>query len=110
MGGKNDAQVSERGVENKYNYRDRVIRDKRYKLYVKASPQQGFDKLIDLRTDFNEKNNLLDSQDPDIIKVKQALQKVAGSMPNKDNDPKYNKVDKLPWDKPVVVKSQEWKK
>ena len=110
MGGKNDAQVSERGVENKYNYRDRVIRDKRYKLYVKASPQQGFDKLIDLKTDFNEKNNLLNSQDPDIIKVKQALQKVAGSMPNKDNDPKYNKVDKLPWDKPAVVKSQEWKK
>jgi len=110
MGGKNEAEVSEKGVENKYVYRDRVVRDKQYKLFVKASPERGYEKLVDLKNDVEESNNLLTSQDPKIISAKKALMKVVESLPDKDNDPKYSKRGQLDWDVPVSVKSQEWKK
>jgi len=109
MGGKNNAKVSENGVENQYVYRDRVVRDKRYKLYVKASPERGYEKLVDLQTDFDEKINLLDSKDPAVIKAKNALIKIVEGLPTRDNDPNYQKKAGLPWDKPITVKSQQWK-
>ena len=34
MGGQNHAKVSDRGVENEWCFRDRVVRDQRYNLYV----------------------------------------------------------------------------
>jgi len=109
MGGRNEAAVSEVGVENKFAFRDRVIRDKQYKLYVKATQPLAFEKLIDLLNDPDEKVNLLDSKDPQVIAAKQALIKVARTMPSKDNDPKYRTRQALAWDKPVTVKSQQWK-
>lgn len=110
MGGQNESKVSELGVENQYKYRDRVIRDKQYKLFVKSSPERGYEKLIDLKNDVEEKVNLLNSQDPEVVSAKKALMKVAEKMPNKDNDPKYRRKEKLAWDIPVTVKSQIWKK
>lgn len=109
MGGRNEAQVSDQGVENKFVFRDRVIRDKRYKLYVKASPMLGFEKLMDLKNDPEEKINLLNSKDPQVMAAKAALIKVARAQPRKDNDPKYRKRQALDWDKPVTVTSQDWK-
>jgi len=109
MGGRNEAQVSEVGVENKFVYRDRVIRDKRYKLYVKSSPERGYEKLIDLENDIKEKHNLLDSKEPKIIAAKNALIKIAESMPDRDNDRQYGKKGALSWDVPVSVESQTWK-
>jgi arylsulfatase A-like enzyme len=109
MGGRNESQVSEKGVENKYNYRDRVIRDKQYKLFVKASPERGYEKLIDLENDVEEKINLLNSKDPKVFAAKNALIEIVEGLPDKDNDPKYARKDKLAWDIPVTVKSQVWK-
>lgn len=110
MGGKNEAKVSNQGVENKFNYRDRVIRNKQYKLFVKASPEFGYEKLVDLHADKGEVVNLLSSKDPKVITAKQQLIEYAESLPKKDNDPKYRKAPALEWDVPVSVKSQEWKK
>ncbi|WOH39486.1 sulfatase-like hydrolase/transferase [Thalassotalea fonticola] len=109
MGGKNEAEVSEVGVENKFVYRDRVVRDKQYKLFVKASPARGYEKLVDLHNDVEEQTNLLDSKDPKVIAAKNALIKVVEALPEKDNDPKYQRKEKLDWDIPVSVKSQVWK-
>ncbi len=109
MGGKNEAAVSEQGIENKFVFRDRVIRDKRYKLYVNATQPLSYEKLVDLQTDPEEKINLLNSKDPQIIAAKAALIKVAQSQPKRDNDPKYRKRQALSWDKPITVKSQVWK-
>lgn len=109
MGGKNNAKVSEQGVENQFVYRDRVLRDKQYKLFVKASPERGYEKLVDLNNDVDEKVNLLDSKDPKIISAKKALIKIVEGLPNEDNDPKYSKKPKLAWDIPVTVKSKVWK-
>lgn len=109
MGGKNEAQVSDKGVENKFSYRDRVLRDKRYKLFVKASPERGYEKLVDLHNDVEEKVNLLDSKDPEIVAAKNALIKIVEGLPDKDNDPNYTRKEKLAWDIPASVKSQVWK-
>ena len=109
MGGMNEAEVSEVGIENRFVFRDRVIRDKRYKLYVNATQPLSYEKLIDLQTDPEEKINLINSKDPQIVAAKAALIKVAQAQPKRDNDPKYRKRQALPWDKPVTVKSQVWK-
>ena len=109
MGGMNEAQVSEQGIENKFVFRDRVIRDKRYKLFVNATQPLTYKKLVDLQTDPEEKINLINSNDPQIIAAKAALIKVAQAQPKRDNDPKYRKRQALSWDKPVTVKSQVWK-
>jgi len=109
MGGMNEAEVSEQGIENKFAFRDRVIRDKRYKLFVNATQPLTYEKLVDLHTDPEEKINLINSKDPQIIAAKAALIKVAQAQPKRDNDPKYRKRQALPWDKPVTVKSQVWK-
>jgi arylsulfatase A-like enzyme len=109
MGGMNEAQVSEQGIENKFAFRDRVIRDKRYKLFVNATQPLSYEKLVDLQTDPEEKINLINSKDPQIIKAKAALIKVAQAQPKRDNDPKYRKRQVLSWDKQVTVKSQVWK-
>lgn len=109
MGGKNEAKVSNQGVENKFVFRDRVIRDKRYKLYVKASPELAFEKLVDLQSDPEEKVNLIDSKDPKVIAAKVALINVAKAQPKQDNDPKYRKRQELNWDKPITVDSMRWK-
>jgi len=61
MGGGNHAKLTRQGVENQYRYRDRVIRNKRYKLYVNA--QRKPEKFIDLQKDREEQINLIDSID-----------------------------------------------
>ena len=109
MGGRNEFEVSEQGIENRYTYRDRVVRDKQYKLFVKASPERGYEKLVDLKADLDEKVNLLHSKDPKVIAAKEALMKAVSTMPDRDNDPKYRHRQPLDWDKPVTVKSQIWK-
>jgi len=109
MGGKNEAAVSAQGIENKFVFRDRVIRDKRYKLFVNAAQPLSFEKLVDLHTDPEENINLINSKDPKIIAAKKALIKVAQAQPKRDNDPKYRKRQALSWDEPITVKSQAWK-
>lgn len=109
MGGKNNAQVSEKGIENAWHFRDRVFRDKQYKLYVNPTNNSDYEKLVDVTNDPEEKINLIDSKD---TKVQQALAKLsaaAKTMPNKDNDPTYRKIPTNSWDVPVKVKSQSWK-
>lgn len=59
MGGGNNASLTKNGVENQYFFRDRVLRNERYKLCIntKKEPEKHFDLL----NDPFERNNLLDS-------------------------------------------------
>ena len=109
MGGHNNARLTENGVENQYYYRDRVIRNKRYKLYVSSSGQA--EKLYDLLNDPGELTNLIDSVH--IADIAANLDKLAGvipQFPEKDNDPVYTPHPARPWDVEITAKSQEWKK
>jgi arylsulfatase A-like enzyme len=108
MGGQNNAALSEKGVENQYHFRDRVIRDKTYKLFV--STERTPEKLVNLKEDPEEANNLLPTDDPAVRAALEKLWKAVEQMPGKDNDPVYIPLPPEPWDVEVTVKSQTWKK
>jgi arylsulfatase A-like enzyme len=109
MGGGNHAQPTTAGVENKFVFRDRVIRDKRFKLYVGPSPSKPLEKLIDLENDPAEQVNLLGRDDANLRSALARFQSVVDSFPVRDNDPSYRLRAANPWDKPITVESQSWK-
>jgi arylsulfatase A-like enzyme len=109
MGGRNEAAVSEAGVENKFVFRDRVMRDRRYKLYLAASPELEAEQFYDLQTDPNETNNLLGVMDSKAEAAYRRLMAQAATFPKRDNDPMYRRRAASEWDVPVTVKSQQWK-
>lgn len=109
MGGKNQAAVSDAGVENRYLFRDRVIRDKRYKLYVAATPERTAEKFIDLQSDPEEQNDLLGSNDSMLQEAYERLMAVAETFPDRDNDPQYLRRAANDWDVEVTVDAQVWK-
>lgn len=100
--------LSENGLENEYRFRDRVIRNKTYKLFVSSDRKP--EKLIAVLDDPEEKNDLLTSNDPKIKSEFEKLWNAVSTFPEKDNDPIYNTLPNQIWDKEVTVKSQVWKK
>ncbi len=107
-GGSSKAKLSDNGMENEYRFRDRVIRNKEYKLFV--STQRKPEKLIRLKTDPEEKINLLEDNDTAIQLNLEKLWQVVLKFPEQDNDPVYVPTPAQSWDKKVEVKSQVWKK
>jgi arylsulfatase A-like enzyme len=73
--------------KNKHPYRDRVIRDKRYKVYVNT--QGKIDKLIDLKADPKEKNNIINTKDQKALSALSKFERVVTGFPDKDNNPRY---------------------
>ncbi|NQZ59852.1 MAG: sulfatase-like hydrolase/transferase, partial [Lentisphaeraceae bacterium] len=59
--GANPAKLTEKGVENVYFFRDRVIREKRYKLFVSGAGKAK--KLVDVIKDPDEKTTLINNPD-----------------------------------------------
>jgi len=60
MGGGNNARLTKNGMENMYTYRDRVLRNKEFKLYI--STKKEAEKFYNLISDPWEKDNLLDRE------------------------------------------------
>jgi hypothetical protein len=81
-------------VINLRTYRDRVIRDKRYKLYVENDRSSV--KLVDLKEDPDEFTNRLD--DPELIEVRKQLEAVEKSFPPQDASPRYTPLPPQKWD------------
>lgn len=97
MGGQPGAYDPERKrVVNRTVFRDRVLRDKRFKLYVGTDRKPA--KLVDLAADPDESRNLLDSDDPEVTAARDALVAVAASFPDKDANPRYAPLPPQPWD------------
>ena len=107
MGGRNEAKLTEDGVENAFVFRDRVIREKRYKLYV--SPQKQAEKLVDVLTDPAEANNLINSKDPNAIAALARMSALIPTFPDRDNDPIYTPNPVQAWDVEITAKSEVWK-
>lgn len=107
-GGGSEAQLSEKGLENQYRFRDRVVRDKAYKLFVSAERKP--EKLVSVIDDPGEKVNLLTDKDPTIIAELEKLWAAVLSFPEQDSDPHYVPLPKETWDRKITVKSQVWKK
>ncbi len=109
MGGKNNARLTENGVENEYIFRDRVIRNAQFKLYINTNRKP--EKFFDLLNDPGETNNLIDSLNTKKRKENyHKLSSIIESFPEKDSDPKYLPNPPQSWDVKITAKSQVWKK
>jgi arylsulfatase A-like enzyme len=100
------ARLTDKGVENVYYFRDRVVREARYKLFVGTDRQP--EKLVDLQKDPAEKNNLLGN--PEYAPIVKRLLTAIKNQPTKDNDPIYDPLPANSWDKKPEHKSQVHKK
>jgi arylsulfatase A-like enzyme len=78
-------------------YDDRVIRGRRFKLWV--GPDGESTALYDLDSDPWEGRNLLDSDDPDAAAARDRLQAVAATFPDRDGAPRYRPNPPQPWDR-----------
>ncbi|MBT5020149.1 sulfatase-like hydrolase/transferase [Planctomicrobium sp.] len=95
MGGGAGTYDPESGrVMNLYQYRDRVIRDKNYKLYVETDRSSA--KLVDLENDPAELKNVINK--PDYSAALNKLQEIEKQFPATDGSPRYAPLKELPWD------------
>lgn len=101
MGGGAGVASSE-GVENRFYWRDRVVREKRYKLFV--GPDREVEKLVDVINDPDEQTDL--SANPELAGVLRKLKKAADAFPLQDNDPIYIPMPANKWDRKPSVTPQ----
>jgi len=102
------ARLTARGVEPKVPYANRVVRDKRHKLWVLNGKSA---KLYDLIADPAEKQNLIDSTDPNVAAARKKLEAVVKSFPKRDARPKYDPTPPQAWDrKPGDAKKKRGKR
>ena len=91
------ARLDEQGVRGVVDYTARIIRDKRFKVWVNEDAQ--ITQLFDLKADPLEQSNLFGKKGQAIQDAIAKFQKVVDSMPAKDARPQYRKRKALPWDK-----------
>ena len=77
-------------------YRDRVLRDKQWKLFVDLDRKP--EGLYDLKNDPGETNNLIESSDTQAVAARKKLMAVAASFPAEDAAPRYDRLPAQPWD------------
>jgi len=94
MGGGAGTYDSNGRVINNYVYRDRVIRDKRFKLYIETDRSSA--KLVDLKSDPAELTNRI--EDPQLADVLSRLQAIEKRLPAQDAAPHYSPLPEQPWD------------
>jgi arylsulfatase A-like enzyme len=91
--GSHSARMTDVGVENVYYFRDRVVREGRFKLFVGTDRKPV--KLVDLANDLEEQNNV--SGNPEYAEVLARLSQVIDGLPEMDNDPNYQRLDPQDW-------------
>ncbi|MEL7500451.1 MAG: sulfatase-like hydrolase/transferase [Planctomycetota bacterium] len=94
-----------KGVRGRDNYTDRVIRDKRFKVWVDKNKQ--IDAIYDLASDPYEQTNLIGSDDASVQAAKSKFQSVVDETPDRDARPRYQDRGKLDWDRPIDSKKKK---
>ncbi|MCH7987529.1 MAG: sulfatase-like hydrolase/transferase [Planctomycetes bacterium] len=84
------------GVHSRTKVSDRVIRNKRFKLWWADGKSSA---LYDLKNDPGEKNNLIDSANPKFAAARKELEAALKTLPA-DAWPKYDPLPPQSWDKP----------
>ncbi|MBN1342342.1 MAG: sulfatase-like hydrolase/transferase [Phycisphaerae bacterium] len=90
------ARLTEQGVEPKVPFADRVVRDKRFKLWVSGGKPA---KLYDLIDDPAETKNLIRDGSPRVVAARKRLEAVVASFPKRDARPEYEPTPSQPWDR-----------
>ena len=79
-------------MENWFKFRDRVVRDERYKVYADTSKQLV--RVFDLKVDPYETKNIIGEVESKV--VVQKFQDILNNLPDQDAQPRYQKtVDSL---------------
>lgn len=108
MGGGNKAKLTEQGVENQYVFRDRVVRNQQYKLYINTEAKA--DKFFDLIADPFETTNLIEELNTEERRSNfEQLSQVITIFPPKDAEPRYHPNPPQEWDVEITAESQTWK-
>jgi len=90
-------RLDEKGVRGRNDYMDRVLRDKRYKVWLDNAPK--ITRLYDLKTDPMEKDNLIDSRKLDHVAALNKFQEIVDSQPKVDARPQYRPRKANVWDR-----------
>jgi len=90
------AKLDEKGIRGIHDYASRVIRDKRYKVWVDEN--RSITRLHDLVLDPLEEENLIKSNKPWHLQALSKFQAIVESFPEKDARPIYEQRQALPWD------------
>jgi len=99
----------EKGIRGKNDFADRVIRDKRHKVWI--DPSRTITRLYDLVADPYEETNLIASTDAAHVAALRKFQDVLDHLPAADARPQYEPRAANPWDrKPGAGKSKVTKK
>ncbi|MDG2385766.1 MAG: sulfatase-like hydrolase/transferase [Pirellulaceae bacterium] len=77
-------------VAPQFEFRDRVIRDKRFKLRI--DQQQQPIELYDLQQDPTESTNLINSVDANVLAARKNLEAIVDTFPEKDGWPRYDPI------------------
>lgn len=96
MGGK-PAKLRDGRVVPADPYDERVLRDKRFKVWVDGHGK--ITKLYDMPADPWEETNLVGSDKPEHAAALAKFEKVLATFPEKDAAPKYTKNPPQPWDR-----------
>jgi len=89
-------KLDEEGVRGRDDFISRVIRDKRFKVWV--SNKKEIVRLHDLMEDPWEQTNLFQNKKPEHKKAIRKFEKVLASLPEKDARPLYQPRAPNPWD------------
>jgi len=93
------ARLDEKGVRPRQILTDRVIRDKRHKIFVINGKVT---RLHDLAKDPAEEENLIDSTQPAHLAALHKLTAVFKTFPQQDGRPRYDPTPPQPWDKKIT--------
>ena len=91
------AKLTKDGVRPRKDFATRVIRDKRFKVWVSGAKK--IIRLHDLKSDPWEESNLIDSELTEHKKALKKFQAVVDSLPDKDAHPLYEPRAANPWDR-----------
>ena len=95
--GNGSATLDDKGVRGRKNFSPRVIRDKRYKVWV--AQNKTIERLHDLQEDPLEENNLLERNEAEHQQALAKFRKVVGSLPDTDARPLYEPRTANEWDR-----------
>jgi arylsulfatase A-like enzyme len=91
------AKLDKEGIRPGQVFGPRVIRDKKYKVWVSGNRQ--IERLHDLLVDPDEEKNLLTSKNRDHRRALAKFNKIVSSLPKKDGRPLYEPRTPNPWDR-----------
>jgi len=91
------ARLDKNGVRGRTDYMDRVLRDKRYKVWLEKGPV--ISRLYDLKTDPMEQHNLIDSKTAAHLATLKKFRAIIASQPQTDARPQYRSRKVNSWDR-----------